>query len=275
MHAAPSRQPPASPPMPGTRAAAASVPLLGGPLGQALWRGSELAHGHAPGLASGFAALDALLPGGGWPGRALSEILQPRAGVCELRLLGPALAAAQQAGGRSLLLINPPFTPHLPGLAAWGLNPRQIVWLAPAGATQVLWTLEQALKANAAGALLAWLPESTRPEQLRRLQACALGAQAPCFVFRAAAAATQSSAAPLRLLLQPRADWELELRILKRRGPALAAPLRLRAVPPALAPVLSSRLLQGGPLPTVVPQESRDVGAALARPARVEQRLGV
>lgn len=264
MHAASSsRQPPVSSP-----SCAAPLPLLGGPLGQALWRGSELAHGHRPGLSSGFAALDAALPGGGWPGQALTEILQPRAGVCELRLLGPALARAQ-AGGRSLLLINPPFTPHLPGLAAWGLNARQIVWLAPATPIQILWALEQALKANAAGALLAWLPSSTRPEQIRRLQACALGAQAPSFVFRDAAFAQhQSSAAPLRLRLAPRAAWELELQILKRRGPALAAPLQLSAVPPALAPVLAARLLQ----PTPAPQEFRDV-PALARPARLE-RLG-
>lgn len=271
MHAAfSSRQPPVSPPPRAT-----PLSLLGGPLGQALWRGSELAHGHSPGLSSGFAALDAALPGGGWPGRALTEILQPRAGVCELRLLGPALATAQ-ASGRSLLLINPPFTPHLPGLAAWGLSARQLVWLAPATPIQILWTLEQALKANAAGALLAWLPPSTRPEQMRRLQACALGAQAPCFVFRCdATATTQSSAAPLRLVLQAREAWELELRILKRRGPALAAPLRLRAVPPALAPVLPPRLLQQATAVAVVHQESRDVVPALARPARVErQRLG-
>ncbi|HEX2009645.1 MAG TPA: hypothetical protein VJN44_01790, partial [Roseateles sp.] len=87
-----------------------AAPLLSGPLGQALWRGSELAHGHSPGFATGFAALDAALPGGGWPGRALSEILQPQPGVCEWRLVGPALAPLL-AGGRSLLLLGAPFTP--------------------------------------------------------------------------------------------------------------------------------------------------------------------
>lgn len=247
----------------------APLSLLEGPLRQSLWRGSELAHGSSPGLPSGFAALDAALPGGGWPGRSLSEILQPRPGVCEFRLLGPALAAAQ-AGGRSLLLINPPFTPHLPGLAAWGLSSRQLVWLAPETPIQILWTLEQVLKANAAGAVLTWLPDTTRPEQLRRLQACALGAQAPCFVFRPERAAAQSSAAPLRLVLQPQEAWGLELRLIKRRGPALAAPLRLQAVPPALAPVLAARLLNASrpaPLaPNKSPQELRD---ALAGPARV------
>jgi protein ImuA len=260
--------------------ASAAAGLLQGPLGRALWRGSELAGGPASAWSSGFAALDAVLPGGGWPAQALSEILQPRPGVCEFRLLGPALEPAL-AGGRPLLLINPPFTPHLPGLAAWGLAPRQLLWLAPATPLQTLWTLEQALKANAAGALMAWLPEA-RPEQLRRLQACALGAHAPCFVFRPETVTAQSSAAPLRLLLRPEAGWTLTLRLLKRRGPALAAPLRLRAVPPALEPLLSQRLLQGEPLPLATPTptplpapESRDVLAALARPARHAQGLGV
>lgn len=262
MHAASAVQDRPSPPV---LPAPPDRPLLSGPLGQSVWRGSQLAQAASPGLPSGFAALDALLPGGGWPGRALSEILQPRPGVCEWRLLGPALGASL-AGGRPLLLINPPCTPHLPGLAAWGLNPRQIVWLAPATPAQTLWTLEQALKANAAGALLAWLPEA-RPEQIRRLQACALGSQAPCFVFRPEHAAAQSSAAPLRLLLRPQAAWGLQVRVLKRRGPALDEALLLQAVPPALAPVLAARLLQPSPLPVPVEEETSDA-AALARPAR-------
>ena len=75
-------------------ACAAAASLLQGPLGRALWRGSELAGSPASAWSSGFAALDAVLPGGGWPAQALSEILQPRPGVCEFRLLGPALGPA-------------------------------------------------------------------------------------------------------------------------------------------------------------------------------------
>ena len=51
--------------------------------------------------ASGFAALDAELPGGGWPRRVLSELLLPHPGVGEIRLLAPALVAvaAEPPGG--------------------------------------------------------------------------------------------------------------------------------------------------------------------------------
>ncbi|HEX2011037.1 MAG TPA: hypothetical protein VJN44_08895, partial [Roseateles sp.] len=109
----------------------------------------------------------------------------------------------------------------------------------------------------------------------RRLQACALGMQAPVFVFRPEAALQrQASAAPLRLAVRPQDAWGLRVEVLKRRGPALDEALLLQAVPPALAPVLAARLLQT-PQPTPLVQEEpqkepRD--ATLARPAR--QRVG-
>ena len=46
----------------------------------------------ADGLSTGFPALDEVLPDAGWPMGALTEILVPRAGAGELRLVLPALA---------------------------------------------------------------------------------------------------------------------------------------------------------------------------------------
>ncbi|HEY9105608.1 MAG TPA: hypothetical protein VIN58_02930, partial [Roseateles sp.] len=62
-----------------------------------LWRGSSLGAAADPTLASGFAALDAELPGGGWPLRAVTELLTPQTGVLEWRLLAPALRGWWQA----------------------------------------------------------------------------------------------------------------------------------------------------------------------------------
>ena len=107
------------------------------------------------------------LPGGGWPTRAVSEILQAHGGVAEWRLLGPALRALLQErplphrkknsaaapAQRPLLLINPPHAPHLPGLSAHGLSDKRLVWIAPPQAEQALWATEQAIKANAATAM--------------------------------------------------------------------------------------------------------------------------
>src|SRR5690606_30529870 len=64
----------------------------------ALWRGDQLASPKADTLSSGFAALDAELPGGGWPCQGLTEILVAPAGVSEWRLLSPLLRVLTQAG---------------------------------------------------------------------------------------------------------------------------------------------------------------------------------
>src|SRR4051812_7467630 len=64
----------------------------------ALWLGHQLGRSAAHAVPSGFAALDTQLPDGGWPRRALSELLLPHPGVGEIRLLAPSLVAAQRAG---------------------------------------------------------------------------------------------------------------------------------------------------------------------------------
>ena len=232
------------------------------PLHAQVWRASSLGEALSPCVSSGFAALDAELAGGGWPTRCVSEILSAQHGSLEWRLLAPALrpllnlpretAAAPRRPrslgdpgnpcNRPLLLINPPHTPHLPGLQAYGLPAEHLIWIAAESAQQQLWTLEQAIKANAAAAILAWLPQA-RPEQIRRLQSCALGANAPIFLFRPSAAQQQSSAAPLRIDLSPGADWCLQLHIIKRRGPAHEGRLCLPALPADLAQVLTPRML--------------------------------
>lgn len=251
-----------------------------------VWRASSLGACASPGLPSGFADLDAELPGGGWPSRGLSEILSPQPGLLEWRLLAPALAGLLAAPalpppsrrrGRTpaaptppsrhrLLLINPPHSPHLPGLQTCGLAPQQIIWIAPETAQQQLWATEQAIKANAAAAILAWLPQA-RPEQIRRLQACALASAAPVFLFRPWSAQAQSSAAPLRLLLSPGTAWSLDVHLLKRRGPAHEGWLSLPSIPPSLSGVLTPRMLMEhrGPPPFEPPLEPPH--DALARPA--------
>ena len=56
----------------------------------AIWRGTRAARVDA--LPTGFGALDARLPGGGWPRSGLIEILIRRFGAGEMSLLLPLLA---------------------------------------------------------------------------------------------------------------------------------------------------------------------------------------
>lgn len=233
----------------------------------ALWRGDELGQAVAEVQPTGFAALDRELPGGGWPCRSLTELLQPQPGALEWRLLGPALRALA-AAGRGIVLVSPPWRPHLPGLRQVGLDERHLVWVQAETVAERLWCTEQLVKANAFGALVTWLPQA-RPEQVRRLQVCALASEGLVFLCRPAAAQHESSAAPLRVLARPRPDWALALQILKRRGPAHEQLLELPAVPGGLQAVLTprttrpSRLLPT-PTPTPTPTPSVIAGAAPA-----------
>lgn len=175
-------------------------------------------------VASGHSALDAELPGKGWPVGCLTELLVRALGVGELRLLAPALSRLAQAN-KNILLLAPPQLPYGPALAGLGLPPeRFLVVRAPEPANR-LWAIEQSLKSQQFGALLAWLPNPTRPEHIRRFQLAARFAQGPVFLFRPLAAQAESSAAPLRIALLPRQYPGLGVHILKRRGPVQIDPI--------------------------------------------------
>ncbi|WKB52078.1 translesion DNA synthesis-associated protein ImuA [Eleftheria terrae] len=236
---------PVSPPDMAAPGGRLSVDELQGRLGAAMWRADQLANSSEPVLPSGHAALDAELPGGGWPCRSLIDILQPAGAACEWRLLGPCLPRLCD-GGRSLVLVGAPalapgapaLQPQLPGLLSSGLELRQLLWLPRLAGAQALWAIEQALHCRDSGAVLGWLPQA-RPEALRRLHAHAQAAGVPLFMFRPEAARHAASAAPLRLLLAPAELGGLQVTLLKRRGPPRQQPLALTAQPPGVAPLVA------------------------------------
>ena len=204
----------------------------------ALWRAHQLGRGREAVQASGYAALDAELPGGGWPRRALTELLLAGAGWGEIRLLAPALAGVG-AAGRGVLLLGPPADPCAEALAQLGLDLSRCVVIQGA---DLLWPLEQALRSGQVGAVVAWVPPSLKGEALRRLQLAAQSHEGPAFVVRGPAAAAQPSPAPLRLSLAGAGPDAMAVRVLKRRGPALEAPVLL-ALPPVLSRTARQRAL--------------------------------
>ena len=233
---------------------------LSGPVAAALWRGVDLGRAAARTVPTGFDLLDAQLPGGGWPTQAVTELLLPQAPLCEWRLLGPALPAMLQGGGR-IYLVGPPQPPHAGGLAQLGVPPAQVVWVRAVAPLERLWATEQILQANPAGAVLAWLPQA-RPEQIRRLQIHALSCDAPVFLVRPEGALRQASPAPLRVMVALGPGWALQVRIPKRRGSAFEGMLRLEAIPGNLLNMLPPRW--GSTPATVQPplaKESSDVPA--------------
>ena len=246
----------------------------------ALWRAHQLGRTGGVALASGFAELDAQLPGGGWPAGVLTELLLPHAGVGELRLLAPVLAALQQQQ-RCVMWFDPPAAPCAWALSALGIDVQRLVvvrariplsrkcgfatFLDPLGrrasqgddlgafgsrarerlpAADMLWALEQALKSGHLGAALAWLPARLPADALRRLQLAAQAHEGPVFLLRDVQMRSRPSAAPLRLLLASAGPDLLRVVLLKRRGPPLAQPLRL-ALPAVLCAPALARALRG------------------------------
>ncbi len=219
------------------------VGQLAGSVSQAIWRGTEVGQASQAVVATGFDALDAELPGGGWPCNAVTEVLQPQPTLCEWRLLSPALEKLVSAGGQ-ILLVGPPKRPHVPGLVKLGIAESNLVWIAADSPAERLWATEQLVKANPrGGAILAWLPQA-RAEQVRRLQVHAQSCDCLVFLFRPEAAQLDASPAPLRVLASLGIDWQLNVRILKRKGALMDGSISIASVPGNLASVFTPRLLR-------------------------------
>jgi cell division inhibitor SulA/protein ImuA len=189
----------------------------------AIWRGNDCAPEPAT-LPSGFAALDAALPGRGWPQGALTEVLVEREGIGELRLALPALVHVQ-AGGRDVVWITPPYRPYAPALAAAGLDLARLFVVRCHDAKDALWAYEQALRAPECGAAFGWLAAHD-DRVLRRLQVAAREGGTWGVLWRRPGQRGSATAAPLRLALAT-AQGRLVVRVLKRRGAELAQPVMI------------------------------------------------
>ncbi len=179
-----------------------------------LWRG----RGAAPreGFATGFAALDAALPDGGWPRRGLVEILVPACGCGELTLWTPLVRRfTHSTSPRWCAFVAPPFEPFAPAWQGEGvrLDRLLVVQSRPA---ESLWALEQCLLSGACALGIAW-PQAAGMTELRRLALAAERGASLGVLIRPPRAARESTAATLRIALT-RTGTQLRLDLLKGRG---------------------------------------------------------
>ncbi len=217
-----------------------------------VWRADQLAAGAGIVLSSGHPALDAQLPGGGWPVGALTELLQVQSGVGEWGLLLPALAQLLPSTATpraTLVLVGAPHVPLGPTLQARGLDAQRLLWVRTDTPAARAWACEQALRCADVAAVLAWLPQ-VRTDALRRLHLAAHDHAKLLWVLRPAQAQHESSPAPLRLVLESAAQGSgsphaSHVSILKRRGPPLqqAVPLCLHSA--ALQALLAAAQARG------------------------------
>ena len=193
-----------------------------------VWRGDELGTADMQVVGTGHAALDTELPGGGWPIGAMTEVLQHRPEAHVWQLLLPALARAVQARSGPVVLVGAPHEPFGPSLAAAGLPTEALMWVRSEASAARLWACQQALRCADVAAVMAWLPQA-RVGELRRLQLAAAQHEALLFVMRPEAVAQSASPARLRLQLVSAEGGQMDVHLLKRRGPPLAQPLTLPA----------------------------------------------
>jgi hypothetical protein len=181
----------------------------------AIWRGRSVAQRDT--VSSGFPALDARLPGGGWPQAALVEILVSHLGGGELQLLLPVLAClSSRAIARWCAWIAPPLEPYAPALAARGLNLDHLLLVRTESAP---WACEQALASAACDVVVAWITRPLPLRGVRRLQLAAQKGRSLGFILRPLSTRTlqEPSGAALRLSVEPVPEGA-RITILKSRG---------------------------------------------------------
>lgn len=185
-----------------------------------VWRGSDAPC--FPTVPSGYASLDRLLPGGGWPRQALVDVILPHEGIGELRLLVPALVRLSREQ-RWIAFIAPPYIPFAPALAAAGVDLARLLVIRPRARADHEWALETCLRAGACAAVLGWVENATIAH-LRRWQLAAEAGGTLGVLFRRRPLA--HSPAALRLQLAGAGS-----------GPTPAVPVANRAPGPALPSV--------------------------------------
>ena len=162
---------------------------------------------------SGYAELDAMLPGQGWPLGAVTEILYPRLGCGELRLVLPALARLSQQDERWQLWLNAPLAPCVPALQHWGFDTRRLLLASASRPADVCHSLEKSLQSAGCQAAVVWL-EQLDKALMRRIQLAAEGARVAVFMLRPSRFENQPSVAALRLAINAQGH----INIIKRRA---------------------------------------------------------
>ncbi len=188
-----------------------------------LWRGTQVSHTLET-RSTGYTSLDKVLPGGGWPTGAATELISDTTGFGELSLLLPVLAQLSQEGCW-ITMVDPPWIPCPSALHSHGLALKNLFMVRTQDRHESLWACEQVVRGLSGGAMLAW-PDNLSFAELRRLQLAAESTLKTVFLFRHQSAANTSSPVALRLQLRPD-DGDLQIRVLKCRGQRPAQDIRI------------------------------------------------
>lgn len=202
------------------------VDALDGELSRSVWRGNQMASAVHQTLTTGYASLDAELPGNGWPNSTLIEMLLQQHGIGEIRLLRPVLAPLAKT--KRIALLSPPFEPQIAAWSAANIDPDNLLLLESTRTADTLWASEQILLNGSCGAAILW-QHDVKSDALRRLQLATQASETMFWLMRPASAQDNASPAPLRLVLSSALDG-VNVHIAKRRGPVHDGSLYVRLI---------------------------------------------
>ena len=177
------------------------------------------------GVTTGIAALDRLLPQGGFPRGAIVEWLgEPGAGASTLALLAAREACRE---GGALVVIDRPRRLYPPAAARLGIDLERLIVVRPQNQADERWAVHQALSCPAVAAVLCW-PEKLDDRTARRWQLAAERGKSLGLLVRPEQALAQPAWSEVRLLVRGLPARGLPVRGLPVRGGPAEGNRRLR-----------------------------------------------
>ncbi len=167
-------------------------------------------------FSTGHAALDILLPHGGWPVGAITEIFCPDDCDFAFSLIMPTLAKLSTTQ-RWVTLVSPPNTPSAQQLRASQVDLSHLLLIHPHATTNGLWAVEQALRSGTSSAVFSWVTSADH-RAMQDLRGAALAGNSCGLVFRPDWAIEQPSANNLRLRITPMPDQSIFIELLEQRS---------------------------------------------------------
>lgn len=158
--------------------------------------------GDSPASSSaGCAALDALLPRGGYAAGCVVEYLRRTPACGASTLAWAAAAAAVQAKDGYLVVVDTQHNIYPPPLTSHGIDLAKVIFVRPQSQADALWAVDQALRTSAVAAVVAEL-ERIDDRSARRLQLAAESGQSLALLLRGWQARQQPSWAEVQWLVR-------------------------------------------------------------------------
>ena len=177
-----------------------------------LWRGRDQRDQRHVSQDTGYQKLNQLLPTGGWPLGAVTEILVDQWGNGEMQILLPLIVKLSQDS--PVVFIAPPHHPYAPALEQAGINlSRLLIIDNQISSEDTWWCAEKILKHPECRATFVWT-ERLHHHRIRRLQLAASTSNTLGFLLRSGRPV--DTPIPLRIKVSRRVN-ELHIRLLKSR----------------------------------------------------------